>query len=246
MAQQVQERRMEIFSATKQAEEAKRQEREQLKNTVEAQLHQRNLAIHVAASSSSAQHSSSSQQGQKQTFDDTRTLELRASRMNDMNTKNEATQTELEALGPSDRGKIGGFVLEMSYQVLRAYYIREKKNMTNEWRHSMFSYADMLRAYDGLGDYFLDVAKQRCIELAAEAHIPNLRDETFIRLDDETEEESAAKRVVKLKYQETVEKLQNDQMPDKCRSGLLQEGIEILKNWFYDHYNFPCTLQESL
>lgn len=240
--QKLRAKKLEVQKANKQIEEEKRQESERAKDTIQVQLRRRDLAIRAAASSNGVQRTSSRQQDKK-CADSTRTLELRASRVNDTNTKNEVTQAEIDTLGPSERGKVGGFLLRMSYQMLRAYYVREKKNMANERRHFVFSYADMLRAYDGLGDYFLDVANQRCVELAAEARIPNLRDASIVKLEDETAEEVEGKREVKLKYQEAVEKLQSNQMPAKRRGNLPKEGIEYLKKWFYDHYDYPCKLK---
>lgn len=217
-----------------------------MQDTTAPQLQQRQPITLAANSFSRVQHTSDQHQEQDSTPRSATATRARTSRVNDTETKDEVTQAELEALKPSEKDGNSSFFLRTSYQTLSAYYISEKKNMPNEGRQSIFSYADLLHAYNELSDYILDVATQRCTDLVAEARIPNLQDTTITRLEDETEEEIAGKRVVKLKYQEAVEKLQSNQIPAKRKGNLPKEGTEYLKKWFHDHYDYPCTLLASL
>lgn len=186
-------------------------------------------------------NTSNPHQGQESISRNETAAQVEASRMNDTEIDDGVMQAGLKRLESSSREGNVGFLLEPSFQMLRSYYIMEKKRMPSEWRHFIFAYSDMLYAYDELGDKFLHVANQRCIELVAEARIPYLRDEMVTRLEDETED-FARKRVVRLKYQKAVEKLQDSLMPPRRRSNLPKEGVEYMKKWFRDRYDYPCKL----
>lgn len=167
-------------------------------------------------------------------------------RVIDTETKDYVTPIELKDLEPEKQNESEESFLSLSFEMLRTFYIEQKKGMPVKDRHLVFSYAETLRAHDAIGDYYMDKVDQQCTQLVLDARIPYVRDSTVVRLIDESEEDSKRKQEVKLEHQLAVERLQNNEEPAKRRSNLPKDGIVVLKKWITEHYDHPCKFPYPL
>lgn len=97
-----------------------------------------------------------------------------------------------------------------------------------------------MNAYEEKCDIIYDATDASCVSLILASRVPFLEDTITAPVDDETPEDARQKLIVKKKFVEAMEKLQEDQLPTKRRGNLPKESTTYLKKWFDDHYDHPC------
>lgn len=102
------------------------------------------------------------------------------------------------------------------------------------------AYLELVKAYEEKLDAVFDAADAACVELIVGARVPYLVDTITAPVDDETEEDARQKLVVKQRFVDAMERLQEDLLPTKRRGNLPKESTAYLKRWFDEHYDHPC------
>lgn len=102
------------------------------------------------------------------------------------------------------------------------------------------TYTDLMTAYEEKCDAIFDAADSTCINLIVNARIPFLVDTMTAPVDDETAEDAQQKLIVKRKFVDAMQRLQEDQLPTKRRGNLPKESTSYLRRWFDAHYDHPC------
>lgn len=128
----------------------------------------------------------------------------------------------------------------VSPAILEALETMKAKPPTKERNEFIADVTELIECYEQKLNIYYDSVESKCVSLILDSRIPHLEDTITTPIDDETQEDAEQKLIVKKKFVESIEKLQDDQLPTKRRGNLPKESTAYLKKWFEQHYDYPC------